>query len=111
MIDCYRGIYETLFIQFVTNTLVISGIFVIVCYAVIFIQLSVLLFTNTMFIHIRTKTCFCGGLVSTILLLIYVYVILQVVGGLHVFLHISVEYTSYFKYKFRKIQKIWVVGE
>ena len=31
-IDCYRYIHETLFIQFVTNTLVIGGIFVIICY-------------------------------------------------------------------------------
>ena len=52
-------------------------------------------------IHIRTGIYFCGELVSTI-----VYVILQGIGGLNIFL----ECIRCVKYKYRKIHDIWVAG-
>ena len=55
-----------------------------------------------MFIHIRTGICFCGELVSTIVLLIYVYYIAKI-GSLHVFL----ECIRCVMYKYRKIHEIW----
>ena len=58
-----------------------------------------------MFTHIRTGIYWLVPLCY-----LYMYVILQVVGGLHVFLHISVKYTRCVKYKCRKIQKIWVIS-
>ena len=55
--------------------------------------------------HIRTGICCCGEMVSTIVLL-YMYVILQGIGSLHVFL----ECIRCFKYKYRKLYEIWVAG-
>ena len=89
-----------------THLLSVVSLFLsVICYAVIIIRLSVVWFIDTMFIDIRTGICWLVPLCY-----LYMYVILQVVRGLHVFLHIFVEYTRCGKYKCRKIQKIWVVG-
>ena len=81
---------------------VVSLLLSVICYTVI--HLSVLCFMKTMFIHIRTGIYWLVPLCYLLCMFL-----LQVIRGLHVFLRVSVEYSSCVNYKCNKIQKIWVV--
>ena len=79
---------------------VVSLLLSVICYTVIIIHLLVLCFMRTMFIHIRTGIYWLVPLCYLLCMFI-----LQVVRGLHVFLQVSVEYTSCVKFKCNKTQK------